>query len=773
MDMVRSGDPLLAGISTGIARTGPVPPQTASAADIPTITPGSPAVAVVVIERGAAVRELEDPDSQSRGTLPYGTAVEVFEVRGRRARMRSLNPPTEGWVSVHTVDGSPILAFSPQPAGAESALLDKLQGLQAADPAAAGRAARLPTEALQAYGPGNAAAAQSILLQQLQLQAAKMAAMGQGMTPAASLLMQQQLAAAQLGAGDKRQRGARGRPPARGTAAPGMPGLGSANPTAAMLQAACLGQLPLAGLSPGGATGALPEDANTVQMLDAVCRMTLAELLMRPRQDAVCATIERCLPPQLLRLLKHLQPMMPQLAADVGGAAVLMQCVQCSSLPAHWNVLRSALGQYVIGLMKNTQGNRIIAKMLQRMPLGERAFIYEALATRVFDVATDKNGVIALSRAIECATAPQMQAITEEMLAKVRPLSRHPYGNYIVQHLLSLGNPARNAFIRDSVIGELADLSMQKHSSPVVESCFKHGSADDRQMLVNALCTLDRRVLAAIVSDQYGNYVIQTILANATNEQMAQLDYAIRPLLAQSPYRKHILGKLDAGHSAKSSAAAIGGEAAAAEPEAQRIDLGGNPSENASISELMWGKKSSAVTKYCERLIVENQWLTKVVNSKAQDLPGHLVTIIWRRVLELAWDNHSLTDEDVEALAALTPEEAEQLVAISPTAVDMRSNLMQMRQWKQAAQVRGLPAGKQFPFLAQAGEKKPLATPPGLNAGAKAFVPGGAPAPGAAPAQKGKGGKKVTIVDRKKLDVRAEPFQPGGKSAEASQGSMT
>jgi hypothetical protein len=66
----------------------------------------------------------------------------------------------------------------------------------------------------------------------------------------------------------------------------------------------------------------------------------------------------------------------------------------------------------------------------------------------------------------------------------------------------------------------------------VVELCFSVAEDSTKQLMIARLLE-DTDGLSKIVKDQYGNYVIQSILKSATPDQVEKLSVAMRPALTE------------------------------------------------------------------------------------------------------------------------------------------------------------------------------------------------------------------------------------------------
>jgi len=127
-------------------------------------------------------------------------------------------------------------------------------------------------------------------------------------------------------------------------------------------------------------------------------------------------------------------------------------------------------------------------------------------------------------------------------------LVQDPFGNYVVQYVLDLNEPAFTAAITHEFLGHVYQLSTQKFSSNVMEKCLRVAEPPVRHKLVAEL--LDAHRLELLLRDSFANYVVQTCLDYAEPDQRAQLIECIRPILPSirhTPYGKRIQSKLQRG----------------------------------------------------------------------------------------------------------------------------------------------------------------------------------------------------------------------------------
>jgi len=102
------------------------------------------------------------------------------------------------------------------------------------------------------------------------------------------------------------------------------------------------------------------------------------------------------------------------------------------------------------------------------------------------------------------------------------------------------------------LIGRVAELSREKFSSNVIEEAFKRSSYAQIKMLAEELLhdTTVRKerlpTLALLVNDQFGNYVVQTLLNKTTGLFKQHLLHSLSKCgKFNQNYGKHLLMKVD------------------------------------------------------------------------------------------------------------------------------------------------------------------------------------------------------------------------------------
>jgi hypothetical protein len=128
-----------------------------------------------------------------------------------------------------------------------------------------------------------------------------------------------------------------------------------------------------------------------------------------------------------------------------------------------------ALTPNVVTLIKDLNGNHVIQKCLHRLSAADNQFIYDAVSRHCVEVATHRHGCCVLQRCIDHASIAQRAQLVTEVTHNALPLVQDPFGNYVVQYVLDLGDAMFSDAVIRRFVGSVCTLSVQKFSSNVIE----------------------------------------------------------------------------------------------------------------------------------------------------------------------------------------------------------------------------------------------------------------------------------------------------------------
>ena len=167
---------------------------------------------------------------------------------------------------------------------------------------------------------------------------------------------------------------------------------------------------------------------------------------------------------------------------------------------------------HVLQCVKDQNGNHVVQKALERIPLEHIQFIVDAFVGQVSSLATHTYGCRVIQRMLEHCRADTQRLILEELFAAGAALVQDQYGNYVTQHVIEHGKDEDRARAIRLVAAQLIPYSKQKFASNVVEKSIEFGTDEDRRDFLRTFTTMAPHgvsPLQTLMKDQFGNYVIR------------------------------------------------------------------------------------------------------------------------------------------------------------------------------------------------------------------------------------------------------------------------
>merc|ERR1739844_867525 len=133
----------------------------------------------------------------------------------------------------------------------------------------------------------------------------------------------------------------------------------------------------------------------------------------------------------------------------------------------------------------------------------------------------------------EHANEEQLCRLIDECTVHAEELSRHQFGNFVIQSLLEHGASHRRDAIVRHLLLFLPQLTMHRTASHVVQRALKHCSSDCQCAITNALlCAQPPHSLVEVAASRYGSYLVED-LQNVFG--MEGLGAEVRRVLAHAP----------------------------------------------------------------------------------------------------------------------------------------------------------------------------------------------------------------------------------------------
>ncbi|SPO05724.1 related to Drosophila pumilio protein and Mpt5p protein [Cephalotrichum gorgonifer] len=272
----------------------------------------------------------------------------------------------------------------------------------------------------------------------------------------------------------------------------------------------------------------------------------VVELMTDPFGNYLCQKLlEFCNNDERTVLIQNAAVDMVRIALNQHGTRALQKMIEFVSTPDQVQIIVEALRNRVVELIQDLNGNHVIQKCLNKLSAADAQFIFDAVGLHCIEVGTHRHGCCVLQRCIDHANADQKAWLIGRITEHAHILVQDPYGNYVIQYIIDLNEPAFTEPVVHQFRGHVSQLSRHKFSSNVIEKCLRCAQDPSKDMIVDEILVPGE--IEKLIRDNYANYVIQTALEYATNYKKATLVESIRPVLPSvrsTPYGRRIQAKI-------------------------------------------------------------------------------------------------------------------------------------------------------------------------------------------------------------------------------------
>eukprot|EP01060_Flectonema_neradi_P037811 TRINITY_DN7728_c0_g2_i1.p1 TRINITY_DN7728_c0_g2~~TRINITY_DN7728_c0_g2_i1.p1 ORF type:complete len:483 (+),score=96.65 TRINITY_DN7728_c0_g2_i1:74-1522(+) len=223
-------------------------------------------------------------------------------------------------------------------------------------------------------------------------------------------------------------------------------------------------------------------------------------------------------------LCTALAPSLGSLSTTQTGTRVAQTLLGKCETNDQRSIVCHALSDHVCTLCKDPVGTYVVQKAADVLPAKYVDILFKGLSGRISEVSCDKNGACGIRTAMKRVTGDRRRQLLREICTDAKRLAMHGFGNYVIQACLQ-GEATQ---LVNALIPHVVDLSGNKHGSNVVETLIKRNDQERARTL---------QIIAShaqhLALDSYGNFVVQTAVHHATQNEFLQICNAVQPIVGE------------------------------------------------------------------------------------------------------------------------------------------------------------------------------------------------------------------------------------------------
>lgn len=232
------------------------------------------------------------------------------------------------------------------------------------------------------------------------------------------------------------------------------------------------------------------------------------------------------------------------------GCRVLQKFIECTT-KQNISMIFVALRNNLVALCSSQNGNHIVQRFIESLP-DQVPEIIVAIEPHVLNLVVDNCGCRVVQRLFDKFPIAMLRSLVIKVLSNAAELATNQYGNYVVQNILESGSSDDITALIHAFTGHFYKFSIHKFASNVIEKCIRRATGEQRDLIFSEIIGKDDHFeddrILQMVSDQFGNYVIQRIIEFGTEAQQGAIFdvvYDAYDDLISRGYAKHVITKLE------------------------------------------------------------------------------------------------------------------------------------------------------------------------------------------------------------------------------------
>ena len=191
-------------------------------------------------------------------------------------------------------------------------------------------------------------------------------------------------------------------------------------------------------------------------------------------------------------------------------------------------IIKNLIEKHIFALCFDKNGNHVFQKIIRMFPQEKNEFIYSQLNQYAIEISKLKQGVSILQTSLKYANENQKNSLLHKIIKEIDTLINDEYGNYVIQFIVELKENSFNDIIYEYIAKNVLTLCQKKFSSNVIDKCIIQ---DDSHSFTLVKYLIDNKLIREMITDQYGNYVVQKALNVTSGYPFMQIIHQIQPAL--------------------------------------------------------------------------------------------------------------------------------------------------------------------------------------------------------------------------------------------------
>ncbi len=186
-----------------------------------------------------------------------------------------------------------------------------------------------------------------------------------------------------------------------------------------------------------------------------------------------------------------------------------------------FSILNSLIINDLVDINKDNNSYHIIIKFVSEIPYPANDNMYNSIYKNFLMLCKNKHGCCVIQKCFEFGNVQQKNILFSFTNKFCSELICDQFGNYVIQYVVKCNNDSINNKLLSIIMNNLLFLCKEKYASNVLEKFIFYNSKESK-IFLNKIIN-DVNIIYELITDQYGNYIIQRVLSTIDIQERIQM----------------------------------------------------------------------------------------------------------------------------------------------------------------------------------------------------------------------------------------------------------
>ena len=226
-------------------------------------------------------------------------------------------------------------------------------------------------------------------------------------------------------------------------------------------------------------------------------------------------------------ILSYIKEDLIYISKDFQGTFCLQALLdEVSSFEDEQTIL-NIIKNYEIEMAFDKNATHVLQKIILLFPDNHRMYLNEIILNNFISLSLDSNGICLIKIFMKTNTLiSNKERINEKVINNFVILAESPFGNYGVQYLMEIWNEDDLKDVKNKILENIYELSLQQFSSNVIEKAIETFSQKNREEILRKLC-FEEKFIVSLINNKFGKFVLNKAIKFMRLDMINELESKI------------------------------------------------------------------------------------------------------------------------------------------------------------------------------------------------------------------------------------------------------